>query len=82
MRGRIVRYESYDFEKIFFDVVYFSSGDDRLTKGEARENGTRSFHWRSLWQFFQKYEFTNSLKLNTIDRRKNALLFYLNLKFQ
>lgn len=44
MRERIVRYESCDFEKIFFDVVYFSSGDDRLTKGEARENGTRSFH--------------------------------------
>lgn len=37
MRGRIVRYESYDFEKIFFDVVYFSSGDDRLKRRGSRE---------------------------------------------
>lgn len=37
MRGRIVRYESYDFEKIFFDVVYFSSGDDRLKRRSSRE---------------------------------------------
>lgn len=37
MRERIVRYESYDFEKIFFDVVYFSSGDDRLKRRSSRE---------------------------------------------
>lgn len=37
MRGRIVRYESCDFEKIFFDVVYFSSGDDRLKRRSSRE---------------------------------------------
>lgn len=54
MRGRIVRYESCDFEKIFFDVVYFSSGDDRLTKGEARENGTRSFWLTKFVTIFSK----------------------------
>lgn len=32
-----MRYESYDFEKIFFDVVYFSSGDDRLKRRSSRE---------------------------------------------
>lgn len=37
MKERIVRYESYDFEKIFFDVVYFSSGDDRLKRRSSRE---------------------------------------------
>lgn len=80
-------YKSYDFEKVFFDVVYFSSEKwlfnknymyNIIQKERLKRMEQEVFIDEVCDNFFKKM---NSLYIEYIIGSKNALLFYHNVLF-